>query len=97
MTLTIQMLLLWPHDFVRGRLAHRFGHRGTGNTVLRCRYPIRYALSRHPRSFKQTEKGGKQQKRGENLLGQLNPTAMLLVPGMCTVPPPDWGRRREKK
>lgn len=77
MTLTVQMLLLWPHDFVRGRLAHRFGHRGTGNTVLRCRYPVRYALSRHPRSFKQTKKGGKQKKRGENLLGLLNPTAML--------------------
>lgn len=60
------MFLLWPHDFVRGRLAHRFGHRGAGNAVLRRRNPVRYALSRHRRGF---GNGGKQKKEGENLIG----------------------------
>lgn len=95
-TLTIHMFLLWPHDFVRGRLAHRFGHGGTGNAVLRCSNPVRYALSRHLRGFKQTEKG-ENKKRGGNLIGLLNPTTMLAVPGMCTVSPPDREKKGERE
>lgn len=47
--LTVQMLLLWAHDFVSGGLAYCFGHCGSRYTVLGCSYPVRNALARHLR------------------------------------------------
>lgn len=49
--LTVQMFLFGPHDFMCGRFAHRLGHCWAGDTVLRCGYPVRYALARHFSSY----------------------------------------------
>lgn len=42
------MFLFGPHYFMRGRLAHSFGNRRPGDTVLSGGYPVCNALSRHP-------------------------------------------------
>ena len=46
--LTVQMLLLGPHDLVRGGLAHRLGDGRAGDAVLRRGDPVGDALPRHP-------------------------------------------------
>lgn len=48
MVLTVQVLLLGPHDFMGRRLADGLGDGGAGDAVLSGGDPVRDALTRHP-------------------------------------------------